>query len=109
MVLSEGLLLFQQAVDTLNIVETVVLEETQFGDDAQLVVNPLAEVVAYGLLVLAYVFEEVFCFLRREDAEISRADAQVRTYLYARHAYEDAMGLARLALKNLSELFLQQS
>ena len=71
--------------------------------------HTLSKVVAYGLLVLADVVEKVFRLFRREDAEVSGADAKVWTYPNTRHAHENAVGLASLALENLSELLLKQS
>ena len=43
--------LLQQLVDVVDIVERVVEEEAQLGDDAQLVAHTLAEVIAYRGLV----------------------------------------------------------
>ena len=43
--------LLQQLVDVVDIVELVVEEEAQLGDDAQLVAHTLAEVIAYRGLV----------------------------------------------------------
>ena len=43
--------LLQQLVDVVYIVERVVEEEAQLGDDAQLVAHTLAEVIAYRGLV----------------------------------------------------------
>ena len=85
----------------LHVVEAVVLEETELGDDTELVVYALAEVVAYGLLVLADILDDLLGFGGREDAQVSRADAEVRTDAYAGDTHEDAVGLTCLTLENL--------
>lgn len=46
-----GLIFCQQAVDALQIVERIVDEEAQLRNDAQLIVHPAAQLVAYRLLI----------------------------------------------------------
>jgi hypothetical protein len=63
------LLLFQQVVDVLDIVERVVDEELQFGDDAELVALERTQLVADGACLRVDVVEQFLCPGRREDAE----------------------------------------
>ena len=55
--------LLQQLVDVVDIVERVVEEEAQLGDDAQLVAHTLSEVVANGGLVAGHGIDNLFAFL----------------------------------------------
>jgi len=102
-------LLLQQVVDAFEIVERVIDEETQFWYYAQLVSYSLSEVVTYCGGVLLYVLQQFVTTLRGEDAEVCSADAEVWRYLHSCYAYHYAVHLACLALKDETELLLQQS
>lgn len=103
------LLAAEKAVDVFDVVERVVKEEAQFGNDAQLVAQSCAELVSDSFLVLSDVFQDFFTFLRREDAQIGCADAEVWRYFGACDADDDAVCHSRLALENLCEFLLYQS
>ena len=54
------MLFLQEFVDSLEIVETVVDEETQFGYDSQLIVHACAQLVTNGLGVVLDVAKNLF-------------------------------------------------
>ena len=62
-----------------DIIQAVVDEKAQLRNDAQLVVDTTSELIADALLVGLDVAEQLFRLCRREDAQISRTNAQVRT------------------------------
>lgn len=93
----------------LYIVERVVEVEAQLRDYSQLVVYPSAKVVAYRLLVGIDVLEQLLRLLRREDAEIGRADTEVRAYTYTCDTYQYTMSLACLTLKDSRKFLLKES
>ena len=93
----------------LYVVERVVNEEAQLGNDAQLVSDACTQFVAYGLGIGIDVVDDLFAPFGGEDAQISGADAQVGTDACACHRHHDASHHACLALEDEAKLFLQQS
>ena len=73
--ITHHLLFFQQFVNTINIVQTIVNEEAQLWDDAELVAYTLTEVIANHRLISGDILDYFISLFRREDAEIGRADA----------------------------------
>ena len=105
----KGHLLLQEFVNMVDVVEGVVDEEAQFGDDAHLVADARAQLVADGLHVRVDVLDDFLAALAGEYAQVGGADAQVGRYLGARNADHDAVHGARLLLKNLCQFLLQQA
>ena len=46
-----------------DVIKAVVNEETQFGDDAQLVTHALSQLIAYAFLVTGDVLQQLLAFL----------------------------------------------
>ena len=100
------MLFLQEFVDSLEIVETVVDEETQFGHDSQLIVHACAQLVTNGLGVVLDVAEYLFAFFRGKYAEIGGADAEVGGDARSGYADHHAVHHAGLRLEDEAELFL---
>ena len=73
------------------IVEAVVDKEAQFGNDAHLIVNAGAQLIAYGFHILAHIFEQLVTLFTRENAQIGRANTQIGTYFRPRNAFETTL------------------
>ena len=101
-------LLFQQFVYAVYVVETVVLEEPQLGNDTQLVSHALAQFKPDGLLAVVDIGQHLFAALRREDAQVGGTDAQVGTDPDAGDAHQHAVEQAGLALEDFGQLLLEQ-
>ena len=102
-------LLFQQLVNAVNIVQRVVDEEAQLGHDAQLIANALTQSIANLLAVLLNVLKQLLALLRRENAEVGGADAEVGRDLCSGYRHHHTMHSAGLLLENHAQLFLQQA
>lgn len=92
----------------LDIVETVVDKELQFGDDAQLVAHSDSQFVAHLLLVLIDVLHQFLSLLTGEYAEVDAAHAEVRTDAAGTDADQHTMHLTGLCLENLTQFLLQK-
>lgn len=90
-----------------NIVQRVVNEETQLRDDTQLVANPRAQLIAYLFLVLVDILHNLLAPFAGEDAQVCRADAQVRTHPHPCHTHHHPMHATGLLLENHTQLLLQ--
>ena len=102
-------LFLEQLVDALNIIERVVHEEAQFGDDTQLVAYACAKLVADGLLVGCDVAENLVSLLRREHAEVSGENAEVGRHAATCYADHYAVHGASLRLEDKAQLLLEQA
>jgi len=60
-----------------EVVEGVVDEELQFGDDAELVAYAVAQFEADAALVVVEVLDDLRGLLRGEDADVGPGDAEV--------------------------------
>ena len=89
-VVSRRSLLLQESVDVFEIVQAIVYEELEFGDDAELMAHALAEFKTNGWDIAVDVGHNLFAALRGEDAEIGAADAHVGADVALAHRNERA-------------------
>ena len=89
-VVSRRSLLLQESVDVFEIVQAIVYEELEFGDDAELMAHALAEFKSNGWDIAVDVCHNLFAALRGEDAEIGAADAHVGADVALAHRNERA-------------------
>ena len=87
-VVSRRSLLLQESVDVFEIVQAIVYEELEFGDDAELMAHALAEFKTNGWDIAVDVGHNLFAALRGEDAEIGAADAHVGADVALAHRNE---------------------
>ena len=80
----------------LQVIQTVVQEEAELWNDAQLVSHLSAQVEADGLLVGIDILQNLLTLLRWEHAEVSGADAEVWTHSYLGYTYHHAVHHAGL-------------
>lgn len=90
MVGSRRSLLLQESVDVFEIVQAIVYEELEFGDDAELMAHALAEFKSNGWDIAVDVGDNLFAALRREYAEIGATDAHVGADVALAHRNECA-------------------
>ena len=83
-------LLLQESVDVFEIVQAIVYEELEFGDDAELMAHALAEFKTNGGDIAVDVGHNLFAALRGEHAEIGAADAHVGADVALAHRNERA-------------------
>lgn len=83
-------LLLQESVDVFEIVQTIVYEELEFGDDAELMAHSLTEFKTNGRDIAVDVGHNLFAALRGEYAEIGAADAHVGADVALAHRNERA-------------------
>ena len=88
MVGSRRSLLLQESVDVFEIVQAIVYEELEFGDDAELMAHALAEFKTNGGDIAVDVGHNLFAALRGEYAEIGAADAHVGADVALAHRNE---------------------
>ena len=93
----------------LCVVQRVVDEELQLWDDAQLVADTCAQLVAHGLGVGVNVLQDFFGAFRREDAEVAACHAQVGADAHDADRHQHAVGGLCLPLEDVAQLFLQQA
>ena len=91
-----------------HIVEAVVDEELQLGDDAELLAYAGAKFVAHLSLVLVDVLHNLLCPLAWEDAEIDAAHAKVGTDAAHTDAHQHAPHRACLLLEYIAQLLLYE-
>ena len=72
----------------LNVVETIINEESQLRDDTQLISHTCTKLVAYSLLVGRDVLYYLFALFRRENAKICSTDTEVWTDANSCYAYQ---------------------
>ena len=90
MVGSRRSLLLQESVDVFEIVQAIVYEELEFGDDAELMAHALAEFKTNGWDIAVDVGHNLFAALRGEYAEIGAANAHVGADVALAHRNECA-------------------
>ena len=83
-------LLLQESVDVFEIVQAIVYEELEFGDDAELMAHALAEFKTNGGDIAVDVGHNLFAALRGEHAEIGAANAHVGADVALAHRNECA-------------------
>ena len=83
-------LLLQESVDVFEIVQAIVYEELEFGDDTELMAHALAEFKSNGWDIAVDVCHNLFAALRGEYAEIGAADAHVGADVALAHRNERA-------------------
>ncbi len=88
MVGSRRSLLLQESVDVFEIVQAIVYEELEFGDDAELMAHALAEFKTNGGDIAVDVGHNLFAALRGEYAEIGAANAHVGADVALAHRNE---------------------
>ena len=101
--------LFQQPVNVLGIVQRVVHEELEFGDDAQLVACAQTELETNLPHIGVDVVADFLCPFAGEDAQVSAADAHVGADAADTHADEHTTGGLSLALKDVAEFLLDEA
>ena len=92
-----------------HIVEAVIDEELQLGDDAELLADAGAKLVAHMTLVRVDVLHDFLCPFAREDAEIDAAHAQVGADAADADAHQHASHRACLLLEDVAQLLLDES
>ena len=92
-----------------HIVQAVVNEELEFGDDAELFADASAEFIADLSLVRVDVLHYLLGFLAWEDAEIDAADAQVGTDAASADAHQHASHRTCLLLEDVAQLLLYEA
>ena len=92
-----------------DVIQRIVHEEFQFGNDAKLFAYACAEFVAYLSLVGVDVLHYLLCLLAWEDAEIDAADAQVGTDAASADAHQHASHRACLLLEDVAQLLLYEA
>ena len=102
-------LLLQQFVNMVDVVERIVDKEFQFGNDAQLIAQTTAQLVAQFAHIAVDILQYLGRALRREDAEIAAAHAEVGTDTYGADRYEYAVEGGRLFLKHIAEFLLDEA
>ena len=80
-------LLFQQLIDPLQVIETIVDKETEFRNNAQLIAHPCAQLVTNGFLIAIDVLQHLVAALRRKYTEVSRADTEIWRDTTSHHAW----------------------
>ena len=93
----------------LDIVETVVDKELQFGDDAQLVTCACAQLVAYLRGVVIDVVADLLRTFAGEDAEVAAADAHIGADAADADADQHSVGGLCLALEDVAQFFLNEA
>lgn len=101
--------LFQQFVDSFQIVQRVVHEELQFGDDAQLMTHTGAQLEAYGLHVPIDVLDDFFAPLRGEYAEVGPCYAHVGADAHGADGNQYAGHGLGLQQEDVTQFLLQES
>ena len=92
-----------------NIVERIVNEEFQFGDDAELVAQALSQFVAEFAYVPVDVVQNFFGTLAGKDAQIASAHTEVGTDADCADRDQHAMEACRLFLENVTQFFLDEA
>ena len=90
MVGSRRSLLLQESVNIFEIVQAIVYEELEFGDDAELMAHALAEFKTNGWDIAVDVGHNLFAALRGEHAKIGAANAHVGADVALAHRNECA-------------------
>ena len=93
----------------LHIVQAIVDEELELGDDAKLLADARTKFVAHLALVGIDVLHYLLCFLAGKDAEIDAALAQVGTDAADTNADQNAAHGTRLLLENVAQLLLDEA
>ena len=92
-----------------DIIQAIIDEELEFGDDAELLADASAEFVANLTLVGVDVLHDFLCLLAGEYAEIDAADAQVGADAASADAHQYASHRTCLLLENVAQLLLNES
>ena len=92
-----------------HIVQAVVNEELEFGDDAELFADAGAEFVAHLSLVGVDVLHYLLCPFAREDAEIDAAHAQVGADAAHTHAHQHPSHRTCLLLEDVAQFLLNEA
>ena len=92
-----------------DVIQRIIDEELEFGDDAELLADAGAEFVANLTLVGVDILHDFLCLLAGEDAEIDAAHAQVGADAADADAHQHASHRTRLLLKDIAQLLLNES
>ena len=93
----------------LHVIQAVVNEEFEFGDDAELLADSGAEFVAHLALVGVDILHDFLCLLAGKDAEIDAADTQVGADAANADAHQYASHRTCLLLEDVAQLLLNES
>ena len=102
-------LFLQQFVDVGYVIERVVDEKLQFGNNAELESYALSQFETQGAHVCVDVCEQFLGAFGRENAKIGFANAQVGTYAAFAYRNDYAARCARLLLEYVAQFFLQKA
>ena len=92
-----------------NVVERIVDEEFQFGDDAQLIAQATAQLVAQFAHIAVDIVKDFGRALRWEDAEIAAAHTEVGTDTYSADRHKYAVEAGRLFLEYIAQFLLDEA
>ena len=70
--------LLQKFVDAFNIIQGVINEELQLGDDAKLMTHTITQLETDSLRIVVDVLHNFFCLRRREYTKICTDNTHVR-------------------------------
>ena len=99
----------EETVDILGVVEAVIDEELELGDDAELVARALSQLVAYLAHVGVDVITYLLCTLTGEDAQVAAADAHIGADAAGGDGDEDTLGGLCLSLEDIAQLLLDEA
>ena len=92
-----------------DVVERIVDKEFQFGNDAQLIAQTTAQLVAQFAHIAVDIFQNFGRALGREDAEIAATHAEVGADTYGADRYEYAVEAGRLFLEYIAQFLLDEA
>ena len=91
-----------------NIIQRVVSEELQLGDDTQLLSYTRSQFVAHLLLVVVDVLNNLLGLLTGEYAQVSAADTEVGTDATGAYTYQNTSHSTGLLLEDVAQLLLDE-
>ena len=92
-----------------NVVERIVDEEFQFGDDAQLIAQATAQLVTQFAHIAVDVLKDFGRTLRWKDAEIAATHAEVGADTYGADRHEYAVETGCLFLEYIAQFLLDEA
>ena len=99
----------EQLIYVFDVIQRIVHEEFQFGNDAKLFAYACAEFVAYLSLVGVDVLHYLLGLLAGKDAEVCAADAQVGADAAGADADQHSSHRTCLPLEDVAQLLLYEA
>ena len=93
----------------INVIQRVVYEEFQLGDDTQLLTHAGSQLVAHLLLVVVDVLHNLLCPFAGEYTQVGAADTKVGADATGTHTNQYSSHSAGLLLKDITQFLLNQS